>query len=852
LPLRRCFPPALPLTHRDSVFRPLISPSPRPAPIRIHGLGSLASGVGSALGAVVRIVQTVGQAIYQALQWINPFARHSPSLVEQVQAGVGAIAGAYGGLGPAIGSGLASAEAAVRAFEDAVAGGAARVTEHARAETERLLAAVGPGAVAAWRAASDQVAQLEAELEGLGSELEDATRALESAEEGLEILEEAARKSKEEVSDLEDQLDSAERSLRFFTGAELAGTQQFADALWENEQAARRLQLQLAEVKLAGKGLTDKGAIEANKRAIEEIEKQLDAVRIAGDKIKLEEQLTLGPQRRELEKIGKLGKEITFEEAKVGALAARAEIERISPALAAARQQQAAAEEAASRQRVLVDQQKASLEDLRDRYDRVEDSVSGYQKAIEDVLATARELDSISKAASGGAGAIGPDMAMETPLTQAMSPIKDLQETVSEAQKVVEGFQGALSTLDSKVFEVQKTIGGFVRAFELLFDPETRQIGLDYFAGLFDNITMTVGEAVPRILGKVQEIRMGILNWIVGMAPVLIQRLADWAGAFVSWIGPMIPDAIKGLAAYYETMLEWILANVPRLGATLGEWGTKFVDWIVLAIPTLLVNAETLLSGLLTWIYDNAPRLINTVLGEWLPAVLDWVLDAAEKIVPNLLAFLGSVMDWLTENGPVLAFHFLSEWVPAAIAWVAKAAADIIPRLFGLLGTITVWIVTEGVPKLFEFAIKMGGAILLGIGEGLKNLGAKLVEWIKNAIASIHVDFGWIVIDGRHGVSFNIPSPPVSPEVPNFAEGGVVYTPTLGVFGDVAGGEAVIPLRDLPSLVPALASKESGIAPTSGDTFTFNVIAREAAVTERELYYQAERARILRDMGRAR
>jgi tape measure domain-containing protein len=41
---------------------------------------------------------SLGQAIYEALQWINPFARHSPSLVEDVEGGIDQIVDAFGDL----------------------------------------------------------------------------------------------------------------------------------------------------------------------------------------------------------------------------------------------------------------------------------------------------------------------------------------------------------------------------------------------------------------------------------------------------------------------------------------------------------------------------------------------------------------------------------------------------------------------------------------------------------------------------------------------------------------------------------------------------------------------------------
>ncbi len=817
--------------------------------IAIRGFASLASSVGSSLGAVLRIVQVVGQAIYQALQWINPFARHSPSLVEQVEAGVEAIGKAYASMPPLIAADLRQTEAAVRSFEDAVSSGAGRVAEHSRAEMEKLLEAMGGGAAAAWRDASDAVAVLEQDLAEMGDRVDEAEAALRAAERGLKVFEDAAKASKDRVADLEDQLASAERALRNFTSAPLEGTRAFSDQLFHLENEAKKVQLQLTEMKIAGKP----------EKELEPLEKQLERLRLEAEKVRLTESLQLDPLRRHLDQIGDMSKEITYKDAVAGALAARQQIEQLTPAVTAAKAQQEAAEGAARRQKELVDAQREGLGDVKERYDELRRAVEGYRQSIEDVVTAARELESIQKAEqkAGGGGAAGVEVAAMS--AGAPSPLAGIEEGAKQIEAWVESANATVANFEQNLFLVQVKVGEVAHAFELLFDPERRQIGLDYFAGMFEGIRSQVegalpgivarlgewagaflgwvGPMIPQAMARYNEIKLGILNWIAETAPGLGDRLADWAGTFVGWIGPMVPPMIAELGRGLQTMLEWILVNVPVLAAKLGEWGNRLIAWIIEAAPPMLEEAGRLLDGLLGWITENAPRLIDTVYGEWLPALLNWVVTAAETIVPKLLSLLTTIMNWVIDRAPVLAETYFSEWLPAAIGWVAQAAIDILPRLVVLLGTILDWIVLEGVPKLFEFATKMGGAILGGMGKGLERLGAKLDEWVLGAIHSIHIDLGWIVIDGRSGVSFNIPTPPVpslgsggggehepggatyeawvaagSPDynaLQGYASGGIAWEPQVARVAE-REPEAIIPLRDLPTLVPAMAALGAG------------------------------------------
>ncbi len=855
--------------------------------VAMRAFGTLASTVGSSLGSVLSIVTTVGKAIYTALQWINPFARHSPPLVEQVQAGVEMIAQAYATLAPAIQGDLSATESAVQSFEDAVSSGAARVADNTTKEMEKLLGAMGPDAFSAWRSATDAVAMLEVDLGDVNDRLDEAKGSLKSAEDELGRLEDAARQSKDQVKDLEDQLSGAERALRSFTTTPLQGSQAFSDALFENEQQAKRLQLQLANMKTGG----------AAKKDLEKLQDELDKVQAAGEAIRLKEDLELGPQRRELEKLGNLGKEITFNEAKTGALAARQAIDKLGPAIDAAKSQSDAAEAAAAKQKLAVEEQKAGLEAIKARYDELKQSVDDYNRRIEDMVKSGRELEALNKAKAGAGGAAGagnPEDLMKALGTGGVSPIV---EEVKQVEGWVNSANAAVDAFSSRLFGLQVALGAVGHAFGLLFDPSTRQIGIDYFVGLFGSIqgevhkwTANIGDTVrlwaaqfinwavpqmPALMAKYNEVKLGILNWIVQTVPGLIDGLADWAGTFIGWVGPIIPPMLAELGAGFQGMLNWILVKVPVLGAQLGLWANRLITWILEAAPGMIVAAQGYLEQLLAWIVENVPMLINTIGGYWLPTFVNWVLDAALQIVPNLLTFLTNVMNWIIEKGPDLTKTFLSQWLPAAIGWIAQAAIDMLPKLVSLLGTITLWIITEGVPKLLEFGAKMGLAILQGTGDGLRNLGSKLAEWVTDAIHSIHIDFGWIVIDGRAGVTFNIPTPNVgsgpgggnaaadaaqreadwiaagSPDwnaINGYASGGIAWEPQMASLAE-SGPEAIIPLSVLDRV--AAFTNEGPATADAGDTFIFKVDARESAITERELYRQAQRARLLRSMGGA-
>lgn len=287
--------------------------------------------------------------------------------------------------------------------------------------------------------------------------------------------------------------------------------------------------------------------------------------------------------------------------------------------------------------------------------------------------------------------------------------------------------------------------------------------------GDFANTSTGMANATKIIQASFSDMQGQIGEQLLPVIAPLISAFAQGMPAAIETLKPILAsvgEVIKKLAAgdfkgAFTDMLGIIGGVGGDMATKLQDWGRQLWAWIGPMIPPMLEEAGKLAGQLLTWIGDQVPGLVEKLLG-WVNAAINWVVDAGVKITPKLLEFVGSVLDWVKAEAPGLVTRFIGEWVPAAIGWVAQAAIDILPKLLGLVGTIGTWVVTEGVPKLISIAVDMGKAIVTGFGNGMANLGSKLVEWVQNAIRSIHIDWGWIVIDGSTGVSFHIPTPEIS------------------------------------------------------------------------------------------
>ena len=260
----------------------------------------------------------------------------------------------------------------------------------------------------------------------------------------------------------------------------------------------------------------------------------------------------------------------------------------------------------------------------------------------------------------------------------------------------------------------------------------------------------------------------------------LVEQINDSSGAVLSmgkatmsagerWqmIMNKMKVAVEPVASAVFGFVGTILDNVGPAFDQFSQGAQSIIVPLQNAIKTgdfapIIDNLKATGGLILDFIKAEAPKLATAFLA-WAREAINWVVDALPGLWANLSEMLEGLLDWIIENGPSLAQKFLSEWLPAAIKWVAQVEIDIIPKLLGLILTIGGWIIGTGVPKLLEFAWKMGEAIIKGIVAGIGELAGALGEAIEDAIAAIEIDWGWIKISGKTGVTFDIRLPEIRP-----------------------------------------------------------------------------------------
>jgi hypothetical protein len=166
-----------------------------------------------------------------------------------------------------------------------------------------------------------------------------------------------------------------------------------------------------------------------------------------------------------------------------------------------------------------------------------------------------------------------------------------------------------------------------------------------------------------------------ILRLLETAYPLIVETLSGWAGAFLDWIGPMIPPFLVRLGGILEQILTWIGEQVPSIAAKLLEWAIAFSQWIGERVPIIMEELGKLLDGMLNWMRDNKEE-INAKLTLWAKAFGDWIMtDAWPYMLEELAKLLADLALWIIQEAPGIAAD--------AIIWGTNMVTGILDGITG-------------------------------------------------------------------------------------------------------------------------------------------------------------------------
>ncbi len=347
----------------------------------VSGLYGFVGVLRDALHEAVSVALALGQAIYEALQWINPFARHSPSLVEDVEEGVDAIIDAFEDLGD--------------------------IQGHIEAIRR-------------------QIRLLQIELRTLGIQLRNIEMQLRRERKILDEYRDNLRRVTDRIRELES-------AIRDLARAKLVEELPFLDQLKEYDREIKRLRLQKLRLEFSG----------VPAAFIDELTTKIEILSKRAEMVDLERELNVGPLREQLEAAADaalgLNEALSFGEAvrRIAELASelaelRIEQQRWQTLVEQQEAVVAALEDQADALRNAMDELRNAIDELRNQLAEFQNQASGARDA----------LDKLRVPAIGVAGAFSvlrraiQDVAT-TPFVVDTSGLEDLAKRSADAEDVL-------------------------------------------------------------------------------------------------------------------------------------------------------------------------------------------------------------------------------------------------------------------------------------------------------------------------------------------------------------------------------------------------------------------------------
>lgn len=422
----------------------------------VDAFWKLPEGVTGALVTVIKIVQKAAMKIYEWLSYLNPFARHSPSLVDSVTAGMAEIQKQYASAAN-VGSVFKRAARDLAAFKAATAGMGGGEFDDVGADIAKAFPNITPlfNALIGDLAELNQVlAVQESAVAAQQAVVDNWEAALDAANAKVDLQEAKLDSLTQTLNALEDSYDSHAEALQAFADSPLKGMDAFSDAMFANEIAQKKLRLEMlkweeingpiedvrdrlasmygdieelrgtaADLRSAGAGsdvlgpiMAEIEAMEAQAKALEStvrnspvssMQDELKALQLEAEKLDLQQAIKFDPLTRAIEELVDTRKELTFDQVVAGIKTEQAAMAALTPQIDAARvaveKQQLAVDAAkASRDAISAtyDTERAKLDILTDAYSRTEDAIRSIKDALQGMGTIASEEINKAEAAA--------------------------------------------------------------------------------------------------------------------------------------------------------------------------------------------------------------------------------------------------------------------------------------------------------------------------------------------------------------------------------------------------------------------------------------------------------------------
>lgn len=321
---------------------------------------------------------------------------------------------------------------------------------------------------------------------------------------------------------------------------------------------------------------------------------------------------------------------------------------------------------------------------------------------------------------------------------------------------VVEWLKGAWDTTVETIKNVwngivdffQSLADGIVNAWNAVVEfftvtiPNAFQAFVDKCIEVKDSVvnffTVTIPEAITNFVNSVIQFFGTDLPYYIGYGVgFIVGKIAEFGENLANFVTETIPQFIDGIVNWFSQLPERIWEWLQQTLTNIWNWSTQTVD------AGLQAGSE-FVNNVVNWI-SQLPGQIWTWLTTVIHNVEDWVNNMASKAVEAGSNFLNGIITWIKQV-PGKVYDWIVQTLTKVNNWAGdlkNAAIDAGVKFFNGI--------VDEVQKVPGKMLEVGGNIVEGIKNGIKNAWDGLKNWFSN-LASGLVD-GFTSALGIHSPS---------------------------------------------------------------------------------------------------
>jgi tape measure domain-containing protein len=756
----------------------------------VEGIQGLYGAFASSLGGIFQVVSSVGQAIYGALQWINPFASHSEPLVSQVQNGVDAIKDAYGSLSTVSGT-FDTVRGAFESLSGVTENFSREFGDDMPTKVEKALAIMGPGAAEAFHTASDAIDDATISVGAIKSQWDTATAALVPLQDALDNAKDALKDQQNTLEGLRSNLSDAkaaydplteqlkavqqnakdaEQAIKDLTSAPVEGTAEFERKISEGNIALKEQELALSRLKHGDTYAAIGAQVDQATAKLKEMQRaqtlqagpSSDSARAAIvaqqreiDVLKDKQQSLLDPAQKELDKRRdlldtlRLEKDATIGVAQERIKAAAADAtgikeqteRQIADAITAAKN---ARDAALSQEATLSPQVKAQQDAIKG----IETAIRNQEKAVSDAQRTTDAANNTYSAAKDQVDELG--SAYRSGKSEIAGYEQQLKQLIQTGDLQVQKAAEAKKAADQLAKSGAATGGGAgsprgdvlagldiegsqkkIKAFTDQVAATRQQVTghLDALGNKWNDIWASVANVLDNVLAR--------FSGFAAVAPATeflrqFATIAAGVGAALVVAAPLIglfAAALAPVAAVVAAALTPMGLLLTGIVALAAAWSLN-TGSIQEKAAGLLAAFEPL---------RELPAIIDKAIGgDVVGALGDFIgalSDVRAGLIETLAGWGAAFIDWLLPQLPALMTQ-LTTFGAAIIGWILAQGDTYLANLLKWGSAFVDWIAPR-IPVILAALSGLGLQILnwvraqgLLIADRLGEWAAKFIEWI--------------------------------------------------------------------------------------------------------------------------